>query len=89
MLGLHEHYAAREKLELFEALKPQLIQESNESYREIAERLSYSEIAVKVAAHRMRQKYRELLFELIGQTVETKSQVDQEIADLFAALGRS
>ena len=43
--------------------------------------------AVKVAVHRMRLSYRELLREEIGHTVEGPEQIDEEIRDLFAALG--
>ena len=43
--------------------------------------------AVKVAVHRMRQRYRELLREEIAHTVEAPEQIDEEIRELFAALG--
>jgi RNA polymerase sigma-70 factor (ECF subfamily) len=42
--------------------------------------------AVKVAVHRLRQRYRELLREEIAQTVDRPEQIDDEIRDLFAAL---
>jgi len=42
--------------------------------------------AVKVAVHRMRQRYRELLREEIAHTVEGPEQIDEEIRQLFAAL---
>jgi RNA polymerase sigma-70 factor (ECF subfamily) len=47
-----------------------------------------SEGAVRVAAHRLRRRYRELLRDEIAQTVTTEDQIDQEIRDLFAALAR-
>lgn len=83
---LESFYRDRNKQALFEALKPHLVRQSTGSWREIAEQLSMNEIAVKVAAHRMRQKYRTLLYELIGQTVDSPSDIDQEVADLFSAL---
>jgi len=46
-----------------------------------------SEGAVKVAAHRLRRRYRELLREEIAQTVATPAEVEGELRDLFAALG--
>jgi RNA polymerase sigma-70 factor (ECF subfamily) len=46
-----------------------------------------SEGAVKVAAHRMRRRYRELLREEIAQTVSSPEQAEAELRDLFAALG--
>lgn len=53
----------------------------------VAGELGLSEGAVKVAAHRLRQRYRELLREEIGQTVADPDEVDDEIRSLFAVLG--
>lgn len=47
--------------------------------------LGMNEGAVKVAVHRLRQRYRECLREQIAQTVSTPAEVDQEIRQLFAA----
>jgi len=41
---------------------------------------------VKVAVHRLRQRYRDLLRDEIAQTVTTEEQINEEIRDLFAAL---
>ena len=46
-----------------------------------------SEGAVKVAVHRLRQRYRELLHEEIGRTVGTPEEIEEEVRSLFAALG--
>ena len=46
-----------------------------------------SEGAVKVAVHRLRQRYSELLHEEIGRTVATQEEIEEEIRELFAALG--
>lgn len=43
--------------------------------------------ALKVAAHRLRRRYRDLLRAQIAETVATPEEVDGEIRDLFAALG--
>ena len=45
-----------------------------------------TEGAVKVAVHRLRQKYRELLRAEIAQTVATQEDVDDELRFLLAAL---
>jgi RNA polymerase sigma-70 factor (ECF subfamily) len=45
-----------------------------------------SEGAVRVAAHRLRQRYRELLRNEIAQTVATPAEVEDELRHLFAAL---
>ena len=47
-----------------------------------------SEGAVKVAAHRLRRQYRDLLRRGIAETVKVPEDVDDEIRDLFAALGQ-
>jgi RNA polymerase sigma-70 factor (ECF subfamily) len=46
-----------------------------------------TEGAVKVAAHRLRRRYRELLREQIAQTVADPDMIDDEIRELFSALG--
>jgi RNA polymerase sigma-70 factor (ECF subfamily) len=45
-----------------------------------------TEGAVKVAAHRLRRRYRELLRNEIAQTVDQPYEIDGEICELFAAL---
>ena len=42
--------------------------------------------AIAVAVHRLRQRYREVLREEIGRTVDDPGQIDGEIRDLFQAL---
>ena len=57
-----------------------------ESYKEIGEALQLSEGAVKVAAHRFRGRYRQILREEVAPTVADPADVDAEIADLLKAL---
>jgi RNA polymerase sigma-70 factor (ECF subfamily) len=81
------------KADLFAALKPTLTADGRDardpSYLDLAERLGTSEGAIKVAAHRLRRRYRELLREHIAETVEREEDVDDEIRDLFEAVGRA
>ena len=56
-------------------------------YAEAADKLGMTEGAAKVAAHRLRQRYRALLRDEIAQTVSEPSEVDDEIRSLFATLG--
>jgi RNA polymerase sigma-70 factor (ECF subfamily) len=58
------------------------------SYREIGIALGMTEGAVKVAAHRMRSRYRELLREEVARTVADPGEVEAELAELLAALAR-
>ena len=55
-------------------------------YAEIGARLRQSEGAVKVAVHRLRTRYRELLRDEIADTVAGPNEVEEELRNLFAAL---
>ena len=75
------------KEKLFEQLKPTLTEASRMvAYAEIARRLGTTEGAVKVAVHRLRQRYRELLHQEIAETVAGPDEVEDELRNLFAAL---
>ena len=76
-----------DKQRLFDYLKVYLTAEKDAgSYRHVAGELNMTEGAVKVAVHRLRRRYRELVRDEIAQTVTTEAQVDEEIRDLFDAL---
>jgi len=85
---LREEMRQQGKLQTFDRLKQFLMGEKNKvSHAQIAEELGMTEGAVKVAVHRLRKRYRELLREEIAQTVDDPGQVEDEIRALFAALG--
>ena len=70
-----------------EKLRPAVLGEGQApSYATIAQELGMTEGAVKVAAHRLRGRYRELLRDEIGQTVADPIDIDDEIRELFQAL---
>jgi RNA polymerase sigma-70 factor (ECF subfamily) len=72
---------------LFEAVKPLLSGESADlSYAEMARLLNMTEAAVKVAVHRLRQRYGECIRAEIAQTVASPADVDEELRYLLAAL---
>lgn len=54
-------------------------------YREVAERLDISEGAVKVAVHRLRQRFGAVLREEVARTLADPADVDDELRHLFAA----
>ena len=54
--------------------------------REIAAASQMTEGAVKVAVHRLRQRYRELFRQEVAHTVEEPSEVNDEVRHLFAVL---
>jgi hypothetical protein len=84
---LREEYDTDGKGGLFELLKPTLTEASRSvPYADIAPQLGMSEGAVKVAVHRLRRRYRELLRSEIADTVASPDEVEDEIRQLFAAL---
>jgi RNA polymerase sigma factor (sigma-70 family) len=84
---LQRNYAADGKAALFDALKGSLLGERPAThYRQIGTALGLSEGAVKVAAHRLRARYREAVRQAIARTVETSAEIDEEIRQLFAAV---
>lgn len=85
---LREESRAGGKLSLFEGLKPFLAgQSAAPSHSEVAVQLGMSEGAVKVAAHRLRRRYRTLLKEEILRTIDDPAAVEDELRDLMNALG--
>jgi RNA polymerase sigma-70 factor (ECF subfamily) len=87
MDALRAESEAGGKSELFDALKGSLIGEEP-ARGETAARLGMTVGAVKVAVHRLRQRYRELLRAEIAQTVSDPSDIDDEMRYLVAALRR-
>jgi RNA polymerase sigma-70 factor (ECF subfamily) len=84
---LREEYAAGGKGDLFEAVKIFVWGEKAAvSQGRLAATLGLTEGALKVAVHRLRRRYRELLRAEITQTVANPGQVDEELGDLMAAL---
>lgn len=87
MTRLCAEAAAAKKQEQFDCLKIYLTaSEDAAAYREAATELKMTEGAVKVAVHRLRRRYRELLRDEIAQTVASEDEIDEEIRHLFAAL---
>jgi RNA polymerase sigma-70 factor (ECF subfamily) len=85
---LRAECAAKGKESQFERLKEFLSGASRErEYSAAAAELGMTEAAVRVAAHRLRGRYRELLRAEIAQTVENAEDVDDEIRSLFSLLG--
>jgi RNA polymerase sigma-70 factor (ECF subfamily) len=83
---LQKECAAEGKAKLFEQLKIFLAAGKAESAQaEVATSLGLEEGAVRVAIHRLRKRYRELLRDEIAQTLADKSQVDAEMRALFGA----
>jgi len=84
---LKAEFAKRGKAHQFDKLQNFLAgKNSEETLGAAAAQLEMSEVAVKVALHRMRQRFGELLRIEIEQTVSTPEEVDVEIQQLFDVL---
>jgi RNA polymerase sigma-70 factor (ECF subfamily) len=87
---LRTDYEQDGKGRLFEALKPCLLGSRElQPYAELAAALKMSEGAVKVAVHRLRERYRERLKAEIANTVASPADVAAELRHLFRVLGRT
>lgn len=74
----------------FETLKPWLTGDTeNLSQADAARALSMNEAAVKVAIHRLRRRFRELIKSEIRETLNDPEQVGNELQHLINALGRA
>jgi RNA polymerase sigma factor (sigma-70 family) len=84
---LRAEYEAAGKLPLFEALRPALVSSRAAiAYAELGPLLGMSEGALKVAAHRLRERYRAVLRAEVQETVTAQADVDAELRHLIEAL---
>jgi RNA polymerase sigma-70 factor (ECF subfamily) len=87
MARLRKRYADSGKENHFEEMKIFLSGEKRPvPYAVVAGRLGITELAVKVAVHRLRKRFRDALREEIAQTVATSDEIDTELQALYAAL---
>ena len=68
----------------FDCLRGMLTGQRDTTGREAALRLGISEGAVRIAVHRMKRRYGELLRQQVAATVERDEDVDDELRALFA-----
>lgn len=80
-----EHEAKRE---LFATLKPWLDGAASVSQAQVAASLGMSETAVKVAIHRLRTRFRELIRAEVTATVHDPKDAADELAHLIAIVSR-
>ena len=62
--------------------------EPHASYADAASVLNMSEGAVKVAVHRLRRRFRDVVRREIAQTVSTPDEIDDELRHLWSAVSR-
>jgi RNA polymerase sigma-70 factor (ECF subfamily) len=89
MQKLADEHSTPARSEQFRLLKAFIIgEQTNTTYRDVAQQLDMTQGAAKMAAHRIRRRYRELLRQEILQTVDSPDEVDEEIQNLFATLSQ-
>jgi len=85
--GLREEYTRIGKAQLYDRLR---IFEGEDpeapTYAELGAQLGMTESALKSAAHRLRQRYHQLVREEIAQTVSSPAEIDEEIRYLISAI---
>ena len=84
---LEEEYCRKGKQQFFTMCRGSLTGLGmEEQYASIAASCGMTEPAVKIAVHRMRTRYRELLLAEISQTVSSESEVEDELRALMNAV---
>jgi RNA polymerase sigma factor (sigma-70 family) len=71
----------------FETLHPYLVSDTEPPHTELARELSMTESAVRVALHRLRQRFGAALRERVAQTLEDPSRVEDELRYLIGLVG--
>ena len=85
---LRAECAAEGKAAAFEQLKPFLtVGKGDIPYAEAAAKAGLNEGAARVAVHRLRKRYRELLRAEIAQTLTDPADLEEELRALFQAFG--
>jgi RNA polymerase sigma-70 factor (ECF subfamily) len=84
---LNAEFERENKAKMFELLKPCLVGERDaQPYSALSEVLGMSEGSIKVAVHRLRRRYRQLLREEVAQTVASADEVEAEMRHLIGVL---
>jgi len=90
IIRLRDENGAEGKAKSFEQLKPFLmIGKGAIPYAQAASGLDMTESAVRVAVHRLRERYRERLKAEVAHTVSSPTDVDNELRHLFRVLART
>jgi len=83
---LRMEYETERRGALFDAIEGCLCGEKAGSYAEVGSQLSMTEGAIKMAALRLRKRYRELLLAETANTVCTPDKIEEEIRSLLACV---
>ena len=85
---LHDEHQEPKKRELLRQLEPFLLGAADAGTAAVAQALGCSDGAVRVALHRLRSRWRELVRSEVADTVADPAMVDDELRTLREALGR-
>lgn len=86
---LEEEQREGGRYKIFKQLKETLVSSARGTpYAALGEKLGMSEAAVKVAVHRLRERYRALLDIEIANTVASREEIDEERRYLLSVLAR-
>ncbi|MEO1525921.1 MAG: sigma-70 family RNA polymerase sigma factor [Planctomycetota bacterium] len=84
---LQSSYSSRDRDLLFTTLSPKLTETLAQSdYEELGGRLDLSPSAVKVALHRLRQRFGQTLRDVVLETLDDPSEIDAELAEMRSVL---
>jgi RNA polymerase sigma-70 factor (ECF subfamily) len=83
---LRGEFVAAGRANRFEVFHGMMTGQRDRSAREVGQQLGISEGAVRVAVHRMRQRYGELLRAEVAATLDEGESVEDELRQLLAAL---
>jgi RNA polymerase sigma-70 factor (ECF subfamily) len=87
LMRMRDEYNTAGKSDLFETLQPFLSTDSGSAnYMDAAATLEMTPEAARVAAHRFRKRYRQILKDEIANTVASPDDITDEIQHLFQAL---
>ncbi len=85
--SLRAEYQQRNKVEFYDVLVPYLTQHIEaDSYAAASAKLGVSVSALKVALHRLRQRFASRLRELVAETVESPEDVETELGELLSLI---
>ncbi len=84
---LRSEYESGGKHRYFQVLKVYLTADNAPpSYSDAASKLGLTQTAIKVAIHRLRDKYRQTIRRLVAETLDQDQRLDDEIDELMEAL---
>ncbi len=87
LVALQREFDAAAKSQDFDVLKPWLVGTTDAlSHREAAAQLKTTEGALKVAIHRFRKRFREIIRSELAQTVHSPAEVEEELRYLAETL---